>query len=122
MSLEDNLLEQRVKRTQEIEALGFHAYGRRYDFTHTVAQVLETEGAKTAEDGGNVGISVSEQEERRTGARVFVRSGAVGDDPLVLWKTELSWIGFKFTKLDIDRAWNMAGLKCLFTAYIHNDG
>jgi lysyl-tRNA synthetase, class II len=50
LSLEDNLLEQRVKRTQEIEALGFHAYGRRYDFTHTVAQVLETESAKTAEE------------------------------------------------------------------------
>lgn len=50
MSLEDNLLEQRVKRTREIEALGFHAYGRRYDFTHTVAQVLETESAKNAEE------------------------------------------------------------------------
>ncbi len=50
MSLEDNLLEQRVKRTQEIEALGFHAYGRRFDFTHTVAQVMETESTKSAEE------------------------------------------------------------------------
>ena len=50
MSLEDDLLEQRVKRTAEIEALGFHAYGRRFDFTHTVPQILAAESAKTAEE------------------------------------------------------------------------
>ena len=50
MSLEDDLLEQRVKRTAEIEALGFRAYGQRFDFTHTVPQILATESAKTAEE------------------------------------------------------------------------
>ncbi|MSV34326.1 MAG: lysine--tRNA ligase [Bryobacterales bacterium] len=50
MSLEDNLLEQRVKRTHEIEALGFRAYGQRFDFTHTVPQIIETESARTAEE------------------------------------------------------------------------
>ena len=49
MPLEDELLEQRVKRTAEIEALGFRAYGQRFDFTHTVPQILadipeQTEG------------------------------------------------------------------------------
>ena len=55
MSLEDDLLEQRVKRTAEIEALGFRAYGQRFDFTHTVPQILATESAKivrTAEVAG----------------------------------------------------------------------
>jgi lysyl-tRNA synthetase class 2 len=50
LSLEDDLLEQRVKRTAEIEALGFHAYGQRFDFTHTIPQILATESAKSAEE------------------------------------------------------------------------
>jgi len=33
LSLEDDLLEQRVKRVAEIEALGFRAYRQRFDFT-----------------------------------------------------------------------------------------
>ena len=49
MSLEDDLLEQRVRRIDEIEALGFRAYGQRFDFTHTIPQILATEGARTAE-------------------------------------------------------------------------
>ena len=50
MPLEDDLLEQRVKRIAEIEALGFHAYGQRFDFTHTIPQILDTERDKTAEE------------------------------------------------------------------------
>jgi hypothetical protein len=43
-------------------------------------------GFKSAEHGLHVGVSVIDQEERRTGARMFVRSGAVGDDPLVFFE------------------------------------
>ena len=50
MSLEDDLLEQRLDRTAEIEALGFRPYGQRFDFTHTIPQILAEYGAKTAED------------------------------------------------------------------------
>ena len=50
MSLEDDLLEQRVKRTAEISALGFRPYGQRFDFTHTVPEILATQSAKTAEE------------------------------------------------------------------------
>ncbi|MEQ1945852.1 MAG: lysine--tRNA ligase [Bryobacteraceae bacterium] len=50
MSLEDDLLEQRVKRTAEIAALGFKPYGQRFDFTHTVPEILATQSAKTAEE------------------------------------------------------------------------
>jgi lysyl-tRNA synthetase, class II len=40
MSLEDDLYDQRIKRIAEIEALGFSPYGHRFDFSHTIPQVL----------------------------------------------------------------------------------
>src|ERR1700723_3887187 len=50
MSLEDDLYDQRLKRTAEIEALGQRAYGQRFDFTHTIPQVVENYTSKTAEE------------------------------------------------------------------------
>jgi len=50
MSLEDDLLDQRLKRTAEIEALGFRAYGQRFDFTHTIPNILREYSEKTAEE------------------------------------------------------------------------
>ncbi len=50
MSLEDDLLAQRLRRVADIEALGFRAYGQRFDFTHTVPQILSTYSSKTAEE------------------------------------------------------------------------
>lgn len=50
MSLEQDLLKQRLQRIQEIEALGFRAYGQRFEFTHTVPQILAEHGAKTADE------------------------------------------------------------------------
>ncbi|HLN02628.1 MAG TPA: lysine--tRNA ligase [Bryobacteraceae bacterium] len=50
MSLEDELLRQRWARIREIESLGHRAYGRRYDFTHTIPQILAGYGSKTAEE------------------------------------------------------------------------
>ena len=50
MSLEDDLLKQRLTRIREIEALGYRGYGRRYDFTHTVPAILAEYGARTAEE------------------------------------------------------------------------
>ena len=41
MSLEDELLKQRLLRIREIEALGYRPYGGRYEFTHTVPQILD---------------------------------------------------------------------------------
>ena len=48
MSLEDELYEQRVARIADIEALGFSAYGHRFDFTHTISQILAEYKAKTS--------------------------------------------------------------------------
>ena len=77
---------------------------------------------KAAEYGCNVGVSVSEQEERRTGAGVFAESGTVGDDPLVFGEIEFRGIGFKLAQLDVDRAWNMTVRECLCASYVDNNG
>jgi lysyl-tRNA synthetase class 2 len=50
LSLEDELLKQRLTRIREIEALGYRPYGSRYEFTHTVPQILAEYGAKPAEE------------------------------------------------------------------------
>jgi lysyl-tRNA synthetase, class II len=50
LSLEDDLFAQRLRRTAEIEALGFRAYGQRFDASHTIPQILAEYSAKTAED------------------------------------------------------------------------
>ena len=50
MSLEQELLEQRIKRIGEIQALGFRPYGSRFDFTGSIPRVLAEYGPKTAEE------------------------------------------------------------------------
>src|SRR6187399_1718283 len=50
MSLEDDFFRQRRARIAEIEELGHRGYGQRFDFTHTVSQVLAEYGSKTAEE------------------------------------------------------------------------
>jgi lysyl-tRNA synthetase, class II len=50
LSLEDDLFAQRLRRTAEIEALGFRAYGQRFDSSHTIPQILAEYGTKTAEE------------------------------------------------------------------------
>ena len=48
MSIEDELYQQRIARIAEIEALGFQPYGQRFDFSHTIPQILADYGSKTA--------------------------------------------------------------------------
>jgi len=50
LSLEQELLEQRLLRIRQIESLGFQAYGHRFEFTHTVGEILAEYGAKPAEE------------------------------------------------------------------------
>jgi len=50
LSLEDELLKQRLDRVRQIEALGFRPYGQRFDFSDTIAAVLERHSPRTAED------------------------------------------------------------------------
>ena len=50
MSLEDDLFDQRLRRTAEISALGFRPHGQRFDFSHTIPAILSEYAAKTAEE------------------------------------------------------------------------
>ncbi|MES1257515.1 MAG: lysine--tRNA ligase [Acidobacteriota bacterium] len=50
MSLEDELFGQRAARVREIEALGYRPFGKRFDFTHTIPEILTEYGEKTAEE------------------------------------------------------------------------
>ena len=59
MSLEDELLKQRLERTREVEALGFRSYGRRFDVSHTVPEILADRARSKAE------VEVAEADYRR---------------------------------------------------------
>jgi lysyl-tRNA synthetase, class II len=75
LSLEDDLFAQRLRRTTEIEALGFRPYGARFDTTHTVPQILADYAAKTAEelaDRPQVRIAGRIQTVRRMGKAGFM--------------------------------------------------
>jgi lysyl-tRNA synthetase class 2 len=43
------MLEQRVARVREIESLGFAPYGKRFDFSHTIPDILREHSDKSAE-------------------------------------------------------------------------
>ena len=102
MSLEDDLLKQRLSRVREIEALGYRPYGRRFDFTHTIPQILTQYSAKTAEElepgprvrmagrvmtvrhMGKAGFAHLQQEGERL--QIYVKKDAVGDRDFQLFK------------------------------------
>ena len=74
MSLEDDLLEQRLRRIREIEALGFRAYGQRFEFTHTIPEIADEYSSQTAEQLAepiNVRIAGRIQTIRRMGKAGF---------------------------------------------------
>lgn len=50
MSIEQELLSQRLRKIRDIEALGFRPYGQRFDFTHRVGEILSGFGEKTGEE------------------------------------------------------------------------
>ncbi len=58
MSLEDDLYQQRVQRIAEIEALGFQPYGHRFDFTHTIPDILAQYRDAPAESLENPRVTV----------------------------------------------------------------
>ena len=102
MSLEDELLKQRLDRIPQIEALGYRSYGRRFEFTHTIPQILAAYGSSTAEELGTevrVRIAGRVQTQRRMGKagfahlqqegerlQVYVKKDAVGERDFALWQ------------------------------------
>ncbi len=102
MSLEDELLKQRLERIAEIEALGYRAYGSRYDFTHTIPEILAGYGTKGAEEllpevrvrvagrlmtlrhMGKAGFAHLQQSGERL--QIYVKRDAVGERDFKLFK------------------------------------
>ena len=75
MSLEDDLLRQRLERAREIEALGFKPYGHRFDATATVPEILTNYSEKTVEELAarvDVRIAGRIQTVRRMGKAGFI--------------------------------------------------
>ena len=102
MSLEDELLKQRLNRIREIEALGYRPYGRRYEFTSTIPEILAEHGAQTAEElspevrlrvagrlmtlrhMGKAGFAHLQQNGERL--QIYVKKDAVGERDFQLFK------------------------------------
>jgi lysyl-tRNA synthetase class 2 len=102
LSLEEELLKQRLDRIREIEALGYRAYGRRYEFTHAIPDILAAYGPKTAEEltpDMRVGIAGRVMQLRHMGKagfahlqqngerlQIYVKKDAVGERDFQLFK------------------------------------
>jgi lysyl-tRNA synthetase, class II len=102
LPIQDELYEQRINRIAEIEALGFSAYGQRFDFTHTIPQLLAEYGSKTAEQlephvpvrvagrlltirrMGKAGFAHLLQNGERL--QIYVRKDAVGEKDFALYE------------------------------------
>ncbi len=82
MSLEDELLKQRLERTKEIAALGFPPYGRRFEYTHTIPQIVADYASKSAEElvpEVRVRIAGRVQTLRRMGKAAFAHLAQNGE-------------------------------------------
>jgi lysyl-tRNA synthetase class 2 len=102
LSLEDELLKQRLARIHEIEALGHRPYGRRFEFTRTIPEILAEYGEKPAEElspetrvriagrmmtvrhMGKAGFAHLQQNGERL--QIYVKKDAVGECGFALFK------------------------------------
>jgi lysyl-tRNA synthetase, class II len=103
LALDENIYEIRREKLKKIEALGHPAYPRKYEYSHTVAQILAEYNAKTAEElestrvmvrvGGRImtirlmgkaGFAHLQQDGKRL--QIYVKKDAVGDAGYELWK------------------------------------
>ena len=103
MSLEDDLLRQRVERIRQIEALGFRAYGHRFDATAALHEVSAAHAAQSGDElaaakipvkiagrmmtirrMGKAGFSHLQQHGARL--QIYVRQDAVPEADWKLWE------------------------------------
>ena len=68
-----------------------------------------------------MGETIVQKEERRTGARVFVLSGTVGDDPLVFIQGYDGRVDLDLIDWNIDRTCNMTQRKSICASHVHED-
>ncbi len=103
MAFDENIYELRRQKLKQIEALGQIAYRSKYEFTHTIPQILADDSDKTAEQlenprinvrvagrimairlMGKAGFSHLQQEGKRL--QIYVKKDAVGDKGFELYK------------------------------------
>ncbi len=103
MGLDDNIYELRREKLKRIEALGQPTYRSKYEFTHTVEQILADYSAKTAEElesprvnvrvagrimairlMGKAGFAHVQQGGQKL--QIYVKKDAVGDQGFELYK------------------------------------
>jgi lysyl-tRNA synthetase, class II len=103
LALDEHIYELRREKLKQIEALGQQAYPRKYEFTHTLEQVLAQYAEKTAEDlekshvnlrvagrimairlMGKAGFAHLQQGGKKL--QIYVKKDAVGDKGFELYK------------------------------------
>ena len=103
MAFDENVYELRRQKLKQIEALGQTAYRSKYEFTHTIPQILADYSDKTAEQleaarvsvrvagrimairlMGKAGFSHLQQEGKRL--QIYVKKDAIGDKGFELFK------------------------------------
>jgi lysyl-tRNA synthetase, class II len=103
LAFDDNIYELRREKLKQIEALGQTAYRSKYEFTHTIPQILTDYSDKTAEQlevprvsvrvagrimairlMGKAGFSHLQQDGQRL--QIYVKKDAVGDAGFELYK------------------------------------
>ena len=103
MALDENIYKLRLEKLKQIEALGQPVYRSKYEFTHTVDQILADYSAKTAEElenprvnvrvagrimairlMGKAGFALLQQNGKKL--QIYVKKDAVGDKGFELYK------------------------------------
>jgi lysyl-tRNA synthetase, class II len=103
LALDENIYEIRREKLKKIEALGQPPYPRKYNFSHTVPQILAEYGGQTAEEleaprvtvraagrimairlMGKAGFAHLQQDGQRL--QIYVKKDAVGEAGFELWK------------------------------------
>jgi lysyl-tRNA synthetase class 2 len=103
LALDEKIYEQRREKLKQIEALGQPTYRTRYEFTHTIPQILADYTPKTAEDldssrvnvrvagrimairlMGKAGFAHLQQDGQKL--QIYVKKDAVGDQGFDLYK------------------------------------
>jgi len=103
LPLDENIYEIRREKLKKIEALGQPAYPRKFNFSHTVPQILSEYGGQTAEElesprvtvrvagrimairlMGKAGFAHLQQDGQRL--QIYVKKDAVGEPGFELWK------------------------------------
>src|SRR5437899_9638537 len=103
LALDENIYQLRIGKLKQIEALGQRTYPTRYEFTHTIPQILAGYSEKTGEQlasmpinvrvagrimairlMGKAGFAHLQQDGQRL--QIYVKKDAIGDAGYELWK------------------------------------